>query len=302
MKFRFKHIKKAWGAIRKNWKVNHRLVILDESTHARVFDFKLNPRTLLLWLHWRRFLNFFDHSTDRFYTIASVCSGICNPDEYRTYKKMAYRVDSLEILLRQNQLYLDNFVNVANDHVDVVEVEERAEAEKVEPHLKVSQKQLDKASAQLEQEVEQILMEISDKSTRSSIPISQKASIASLMISPPSMGVVTRPYSPTEEHYGIDIYNTVGTIISSVADGKVLLTGYSPEDGYYIIIQHPGEIISIYKSVESILKRRGDPVTIGEPIALMGKSGPESKMPHLHFELWFHGVPINFGVFIDQLK
>ncbi len=292
MKFRFRHIKKAWGAIRRNWKVNHRLVILDESTHARVFDFKLNPRTLFVVVILAAFfLISLTTVLIAFTPLRVYVPGYTNPDEYRTYKKMAYRVDSLEILLRQNQLYLDNFVNVMNDHVDVVEVEE--EAEKVEPHLKVSQKQLDKASAQLEQEVEQILMEISDKSTRSSIPISQKASIASLMISPPSMGVVTRPYSPTEEHYGIDIYNTVGTIISSVADGKVLLTGYSPEDGYYIIIQHPGEIISIYKSVESILKRRGDPVTIGEPIALMGKSGPESKMPHLHFELWFHGVPIN---------
>lgn len=292
MKFRFRHIKKAWGAIRRNWKVNHRLVILDESTHARVFDFKLNPRTLFVVVILAAFfLIFLTAILIAFTPLRVYVPGYTNPDEYRTYKRMAYRVDSLEILLRQNQLYLDNFVNVMNDHVDVVEVEE--EAEKVESHLKVSQKELEKASAQLDQEVEHILMEISDKSTRSSIPLSEKASIATLTISPPSMGVVKRSYSPTEQHYGIDIYNAAGTIISSVADGKVLLTGYSPEDGYYIIIQHPGEIISIYKSVESILKRRGDPVTIGEPIALMGKSGPESKMPHLHFELWFHGVPIN---------
>jgi murein DD-endopeptidase MepM/ murein hydrolase activator NlpD len=72
-----------------------------------------------------------------------------------------------------------------------------------------------------------------------------------------------------------------------------LFTGFSAQDGYVIQVQHSNNITSIYKHCSTILKQIGDRVKSGEAIAVVGNSGEKSKGPHLHFELWYNGLPIN---------
>lgn len=292
MKIKFKKIKKGWSAIRRNWRVNHRLVITDESTHAHIFEMLLTPHRLFVVITTSAFvLIFLTTMLIAFTPLRVYVPGYTNPDEYRLYKKMANRVDSLENALSQNQQYLDNFFNVLNGVVKVEETEETNE--KVAARQKEKEEIVKSALDEIEQKADQISMRIMDKGDKTTMPLNQKTALRSISLSPPAVGVVTKLFSMNEKHFGIDIKNEKGTPISSVADGFVLYVGYTPKEGNIIMIQHSGDLISIYKCAESILKKMGDKVNIGDLIATMGNTGLESKQDHLHFELWYNGIPIN---------
>lgn len=292
MKIKLKKIKKIWSAIRRNWRVNHRLVITDESTHAHIFELLLTPRRLFVVITTSAFvLIFLTTMLIAFTPLRLYVPGYTNPDEYRKYKKMAVRVDSLENALQQNQQYLDNFYNVLNG---IVKVEETEDIPEKTPLNQTEDESIVKdALTEIDKKAEQILFNIVDKDSRSTMPLPQKASVHTITLSPPAVGVVYRLFSMNEKHFGIDIKNEKGTLISSVSKGVILYSGYTPKDGNMIMVQHSGDVISIYKSVETILKKTGDKVNAGDPIATMGNSGLETKTYHLHFELWYNGVPVN---------
>ena len=65
------------------------------------------------------------------------------------------------------------------------------------------------------------------------------------------------------------------------------------ETGYVIVIQHKNDYLSQYKHNSILLKKVGDFVLAGEHIAIIGNSGELSSGPHLHFELWHKGIPVN---------
>ena len=108
------------------------------------------------------------------------------------------------------------------------------------------------------------------------------------------MGAVTRLFDATQNHYGIDIATHDNRTVTCVADGVVISANYTATDGYTIVVQHPGNMISIYKRNAALLKTVGSRVTVGMPIATAGNTGSEEgKTNHLHFELWYNGFPIN---------
>ena len=80
--------------------------------------------------------------------------------------------------------------------------------------------------------------------------------------------------------------------------GTVIYAGYDPNHGNVIQIQHKNGFVSVYKHNEILLKEPGEQVIAGEAIALVGNTGSLSTGPHLHFELWYNGKPVNPEDFI----
>lgn len=109
----------------------------------------------------------------------------------------------------------------------------------------------------------------------------------------PMTGIVTSHFNREEKHYGIDIVADNNSVIKSAADGTVIYSDWTVENGYCIGIQHNGNMFSIYKHNAVLLKDDGDFVRAGEPIAIYGNSGSLSTGPHLHFEIWYNGTPLN---------
>ncbi|MBR5603081.1 MAG: M23 family metallopeptidase [Bacteroidales bacterium] len=109
----------------------------------------------------------------------------------------------------------------------------------------------------------------------------------------PMTGIVTSHFNREEKHYGIDIVANNNSVIKAVADGTVIYSDWTVEYGYCIGIQHNGNLFSVYKHNAVLLKDDGDFVSAGEPIAIYGNSGSMSTGPHLHFELWYNGTPLN---------
>jgi len=99
-------------------------------------------------------------------------------------------------------------------------------------------------------------------------------------------------FSPVARHMGIDIASKRGSIVKAAGSGQIIFAGWSPDLGNLIIIYHGGGIFSVYAHNMRILKQRGY-VKKGEPIALLGSSGQTSSGPHLHFEIWQNGVPVD---------
>jgi len=117
--------------------------------------------------------------------------------------------------------------------------------------------------------------------------------IENKMFFSPIKGEITQAFNANDNHYAIDISADIGTPVKSILDGKIIFSEWSIETGYVIIIDHGDNIISVYKHNSKLLKSQNDFVQAGEVIAESGNDGSLSTGPHLHFELWKYGTPIN---------
>lgn len=106
-------------------------------------------------------------------------------------------------------------------------------------------------------------------------------------------------FDPNETHFAVDIIVPKNTPVKATADGRVIFSSWTSDTGYVIIIDHGDELISVYKHNSSLTKTQGDFVKSREVIAVSGASGELSTGPHLHFELWYNGTPLNPSTFID---
>jgi murein DD-endopeptidase MepM/ murein hydrolase activator NlpD len=114
----------------------------------------------------------------------------------------------------------------------------------------------------------------------------------------PLKGVISQSYN-SAGHPFIDITAPEGSVVKATLDGTVIYAGWSNESGYTIHLQHEGDIISIYKHNEKLLKKSGDKVSAGAPIALVGNTGDLSTGTHLHFELWHKGEAVDPAKYIN---
>ena len=115
----------------------------------------------------------------------------------------------------------------------------------------------------------------------------------------PITGIVTGPFDLSEEHYGIDIVAKSDEPVKSIADGSVIMADWTQDSGYVIAIQHRNNLISVYKHNAALLKKVGTFVSAGEIIAIIGNTGELTTGPHLHFEIWYNGTPVNPEDFVS---
>jgi murein DD-endopeptidase MepM/ murein hydrolase activator NlpD len=109
----------------------------------------------------------------------------------------------------------------------------------------------------------------------------------------PIAGEITQGFNSKDNHYALDISADIGTPVKSILEGRIIFSEWSVDTGYVIIIDHGQDIISVYKHNSKALKKQNDFVQAGEVIAYSGNQGNLSTGPHLHFELWKNGTPIN---------
>lgn len=118
-------------------------------------------------------------------------------------------------------------------------------------------------------------------------------SLLDLFLFAPMEGIITTPFNPQIEHYGLDIVGKEHAPIKCIADGRVVLSTWTVETGWVIVVQHSKNLLSVYKHNATLLKKASDLVKGGEVIAIMGNSGEFTTGPHLHFEVWYDGNAVN---------
>src|SRR6056297_201898 len=122
---------------------------------------------------------------------------------------------------------------------------------------------------------------------------SDKTDFSSIHFFPPVKGLVTNSFNQNINHFGTDIVAASNKVVVAALDGVITMATWTLETGYVIQIQHENNIISIYKHNSELLKKVGNHVTAGEAIAIIGNSGELTSGPHLHFELWHNGTPLD---------
>lgn len=120
-----------------------------------------------------------------------------------------------------------------------------------------------------------------------------------LFFSPPVSGEISMAFLPDKKHYGVDILAPKNTAIKAAMDGYVFLSDWVQETGYTIGIQHANNVITFYKHNSALLKSVGSFVRSGEAVAIIGNTGTLSSGPHLHFELWHKGMPVDPTIYVN---
>ena len=79
----------------------------------------------------------------------------------------------------------------------------------------------------------------------------------------------------------------------------MIFSSWTQDAGWVAAVQHKGDLLSVYKHNSVLLKKVGNFVAAGDIISIIGNTGEETSGPHLHFELWYNGDPVNPEEFVS---
>ena len=145
-----------------------------------------------------------------------------------------------------------------------------------------------------EKSIEDSLLRVAvEAEDKSSITFNKEKNNEFLMFYPPLDGIITDRFNKKTKHFGVDLVAKEKSRIATVLEGAIIFSHWTSETGYVIGVQHKNDFISFYKHNSVLLKEVGDFVNAGDYIAIIGNSGELSTGPHLHFELWHNGFPVN---------
>ncbi|MBR4912271.1 MAG: M23 family metallopeptidase [Bacteroidales bacterium] len=290
-------IKKVWNIIVSEWKTRYRLVFSNEDTHEQSFLIRnITIKKMVVVSILAAFVIIVLTTILIALTPLRVyIPGYTDQKDYKLYRQTAVRIDSMEKRYAMNQQYIESFSNMLQGKDGVLYEDDEVQATPDVHPVERDKSRMDHVNEILEN-ANLILSRTSENNAASSpsVPNIEQAKITNISIYPPAMGAVVRLFDASQNHYGIDIATTDNKTVFCVADGVVIAADYTSSDGYTIVVQHPGNMISIYKRNAALLKTVGARVKSGMPIATAGGGGSaEGKNRHLHFELWYNGFPIN---------
>lgn len=197
----------------------------------------------------------------------------------------ALRIDSLEHVFDMQNRYITNMQDIIAGTVKIDTVYSVDSLARQRSELLMQRTELEESFMRQYEESERYNI------TSQSQPVNDVRSITMFR---PTAGLVAKSYNALDSHLGVDIAASPNQSVVAVLDGTVLLATYTSEMGYTICIIHPGELVSVYKHCESLLKKSGDKVKQGDVVALVGRGTDNSLQgSHLHFELWYQGQPLD---------
>ncbi len=196
----------------------------------------------------------------------------------------ALRADSLERQMQIQALYLNNVADILAGTMTIDSIRQIDSMARVNPNYDIPR---------TAEELEFIRdFEEAEKYNLASLN-TNPVSVEGVFFYKPVNGTISSHYDANQKHYGVDLVSGPQESVLSALDGTVVFSGFDPNFGNVIQVQHKNGFLSIYKHNDLLLKEVGDRVVAGEVIATIGNTGKLSTGPHLHFELWYKGSPVN---------
>lgn len=272
--------------VREKLRNMYRLVLLQEDTFEEKLAFRLTPLNVFTYAGLLIILLVVIVTAGIVFTpLREYIPGYADITTKRNAAYAVFKADSLEneLIIREN--YMQNLYTLLtggapSDSSDI--------ADRHIVHSGEIEDYRSQADQRLREEVEE-----AEKYSVHSSGIASRSRAAAYFFFTPVQGVVTSEFSTQKDHFGVDVATKEGESVKAVFDGTVIFAGWSPEVGHVIQIHHRNNLVSIYKHCSVVLKRKGDFVTAGEVIGMVGNTGEYTTGAHLHFELWEDGQPLN---------
>lgn len=275
---------------KRHWHTIYRLVLRKDETLEEIGSYRLTLLNLYVLLSSIVLIAMGLMAMVIFFTpLKRLVPGYATPSQHPDYIKLSKKLDQLEAELADYKTYYEHF-NRMISLPDDIEPPVTTHTSKVasaknapDPHTVA--------------EAESKILE--------SVPVKPATSASVLDIAdyrylmPPISGVVSNGFDPQTDHLGVDVLAPHNTPVKAIWDGHVITADWTLETGHTIGIQHTNDMVSFYKHNASLLKRNGAFVRAGEAIAIIGNTGKLTSGPHLHFELWVKGKPVDPTNYID---
>jgi murein DD-endopeptidase MepM/ murein hydrolase activator NlpD len=207
--------------------------------------------------------------------------------------ELALQVDSLAVEVDRKDKFIQNFQRILSGDTSSGFVDPALELKGgVKPVSAIGNLKLAPSDSQFRKDFEQTELSLI------TLANSKNRELQETFFFSPITGLVSDKYDLKKGHYGLDIVAKANEPVKCIADGTVIMASWTQDSGYVIGIQHRGNIISLYKHNAELLKKVGSFVNAGEIISIVGNSGELTDGPHLHFELWHNGNPLNPEEFV----
>lgn len=269
----------------------YRLVILNEDTFEERFAIKLTRLNVFVLISISAI--FLVASTTiliAFTPLREYIPGYSSTSLKRKATQLSYKTDSLQQVINMNTQYFESIKRVLKGDVSTVYFNKDSLIKAAE--LDISNINLNPSKE------DSLLREKVDKEDKYNLFEFATAKV-NFVLFPPVNGTISEGYNIKNKHYAVDIVVAKDTPVKATADGTVILSEWTTQTGYVIILDHGNGLISAYKHNASLTKEQGELVKAGEVIAISGNTGELTTGPHLHFELWSNGYPIDSTTFID---
>ncbi len=269
----------------------YRLIILNEDTFEERFAIKLTRLNVFVLMSISAiFLIAATTVLIAFTPLREYIPGYSSTSLKRKATQLSYKTDSLQQVISMNAQYFESIKRVLKGDVSTVDFNKDSIIKAAEMDVYVINLNPSKEDS--------ILREKVDKEDKYNL-FESATSKVNFVLFPPVNGTISEGYSVQDKHYAIDIVVAKDTPVKATSDGTVILAEWTTQTGYVVIIEHGNGLISVYKHNASLTIEQGDLVKSGEVIAISGNTGELTTGPHLHFELWSDGYPIDPTTFID---
>ena len=276
---------------RKKLLHKYRLVVLNEDTFEERFAIKLTRLNVFVILSLGTILLIAGTIfLIAFTSLKEYIPGYSSTALKKQATVLNYKTDSLQQVINLNEQYYATIKKVLTGDVSSVEFNR----DSIIDAASIDASQLDLKPTK----EDSLLRDLVDKEDKYNV-FESTISSTNFVLFPPVNGTISEGYNVKDKHYAVDVVVAKDTPVKATADGTVIFAEWTADTGYVVIIEHSYELISVYKHNASITKQQGDLVKSGEVIAMAGNAGELTTGPHLHFELWNRGYPVNPTNFID---
>lgn len=279
---------KRIARLMRKLRIKYRLVIMNDETFEEKLSFRLSRLNVFVVTGFMAIVLVLLTTFIVAYTpLREYIPGYSDQGLRRMSIEHARQVDSLEYLAQVNQKWMDNLNNIIEGRV-------AAESDMAPPD---STTNYDTITITRSAEDSLLRLEMEQLERYNLVlyngELDVRNSISHLFFVPPVKGRISNAFNPGMRHYGIDLVGRENESIKSTLDGMVVFASWSSTLGHVIAVQHTNNLVSLYMHNSALLRKVGDRVNAGEAIAIIGNSGEMSTGPHLHFELWHNGRPVN---------
>ena len=268
-------------------KQKYRLIVMSDSTLEDQLSFRFSGVDVITVLTIGCILLFVCFLLLVGYTpLNEYVPGKASSHLYKELIAITLKTDSLEKKLLVNEIYLKNISAIVNGEDPInLSTENILTLSSFEAELSFKKSK--------EDSLLRIAVEAEDKISLFSSDKKGSPEMENILFFSPIKGVITNGFNRKKEHFGTDIVAKEDEPIKCVFDGVVVISHWTSETGYVVGVQHANGVFSLYKHNSILFKNAGEYVRSGEVIAIIGNSGELSSGPHLHFELWHKGTPVN---------